>query len=154
VRRACQRRHIWGARLRFGHFVGTVSAEENTYFLRAFEALGITESRRATDPDTQPTMGSKAIMRGIRTVMALRFRSSSSPNGVSRSGLARAAAAGWHFVHAEWMRLHDNQIFRGFVDFLHAELDRVGLTQVDLCRDFFCRAVALELSFFEAAYTR
>jgi thiaminase/transcriptional activator TenA len=40
-----------------------VSAEENTYFLRAFEALGVTETRRAADPDTQPTIGFKAIVR-------------------------------------------------------------------------------------------
>jgi thiaminase/transcriptional activator TenA len=32
-------------------------------------------------------------------------------------------------------------------------LDRVGPARADLCRDFFSRAVALELSFFEAAYT-
>src|SRR5262249_60212832 len=51
------------ARLRFGRFIGMVSAEENTYFLRAFEALGVTESRRGADPDKQPTMGFKAIMR-------------------------------------------------------------------------------------------
>jgi thiaminase len=55
-------------------------------------------------------------------------------------------------VHAEWITLHDNPDFRGFVDFLRAELDRVGPAQADLCRDFFRRAVALELSFFEAAY--
>ena len=40
-----------------------------------------------------------------------------------------------------------------FVDFLRAELDRVGPAQADLCRDFFRRAVALECSFLEAAYT-
>src|SRR5438067_10947923 len=51
------------ARLRFGRFVGVVSAEENTYFLRAFEALGVSEVRRAADPDTQATIGFKAIMR-------------------------------------------------------------------------------------------
>ena len=43
--------------------------------------------------------------------------------------------------------------FRGSVDFLRKELDRVGPVHADLCRDFFSRAVALELSFFEAAYT-
>jgi thiaminase/transcriptional activator TenA len=43
--------------------------------------------------------------------------------------------------------------FLRFVDFLRAELDRVGPAHADLCRDFFSRAVALELSFFEAAYT-
>ncbi|HEY2183616.1 MAG TPA: TenA family protein, partial [Xanthobacteraceae bacterium] len=51
------------ARLRFGRFIGMVSAEENTYFLRAFEALGVTEDRRAAAPDTEPTIGFKAIMR-------------------------------------------------------------------------------------------
>jgi hypothetical protein len=56
-------------------------------------------------------------------------------------------------VHAEWITLHDNSNFRGFVDFLRTELDRVGPAYADLCRDFFSRAVALELSFFEAAYT-
>jgi thiaminase/transcriptional activator TenA len=57
-----------------------------------------------------------------------------------------------NFVHAEWITLHDNPGFRGFVDFLRGELDRVGPARVDLCHDFFRRAVALELSFFEAAY--
>ena len=56
------------------------------------------------------------------------------------------------FVHAEWITLHDNPDFHGFVDFLRAELDRVGPAEADLCCDFFRRAVALELSFFEAAY--
>src|ERR1700682_654731 len=51
------------ARLRFGRFIGMVSGEENTYFLRAFEALGVSEAQRAADPDTQPTAGFKAIMR-------------------------------------------------------------------------------------------
>jgi thiaminase/transcriptional activator TenA len=57
-----------------------------------------------------------------------------------------------NFVHAEWITLHDNPGFRGFVNFLRAKLDRIGPAQEDLCRDFFQRAVALELSFFEAAY--
>jgi thiaminase/transcriptional activator TenA len=47
----------------------------------------------------------------------------------------------------------DNPNFRGFVDFLRTELDRIGPAHADLCRDFFSCAVALELSFFEAAYT-
>ena len=51
------------ARLRFGRFIGLMSGEENTYFLRAFEALSVTEDRRTADPDTQPTAGFKAIMR-------------------------------------------------------------------------------------------
>jgi thiaminase (transcriptional activator TenA) len=144
------------ARLRFGRFIGTMSSEENTYFLRAFEALGVTEARRAADPDTQPTAGFKAIMRE-----AAEARSYAAALSVlvvtewlyldwaSRAPLPLPD----NFVHAEWITLHDNPGFRGFVDFLRAELDRVGPAQADLCRDFFCRAVALELSFFEAAYS-
>src|SRR5947209_13240905 len=45
------------ARLRFGRFIGMVSRDEKTYFLRALEALGVTEDRRAADPDPQPTAG-------------------------------------------------------------------------------------------------
>jgi len=35
---------------------------------------------------------------------------------------------------------------------LRAELDRIGPVEAGLCRDFFRRAVALELAFFDAAY--
>jgi thiaminase/transcriptional activator TenA len=144
------------ARLRFGRFIGMVSAEENTYFLRAFEALGVTEDRRAAAPDTEPTIGFKAIMREAAETRSY------------AAALAVLIVAEWlyldwasrapqplpdNFVHAEWITLHDNPNFRGFVDFLRAELDRVGPAQADLCRDFFHRAVALELAFFEAAYT-
>jgi thiaminase/transcriptional activator TenA len=144
------------ARLRFGRFIGMVSGEENTYFLRAFEALGVTEDRRASDPDTQPTIGFKAIMRE-----AAETRSYTA--ALSVLVVAEWLYLDWasralqprpeNFVHAEWIMLHDNPDFRGFVDFLRAELDRIGPAHEDLCRDFFCRAVALELSFFEAAYT-
>ena len=145
----------FAARLRFGRFIGMVSAEENTYFLRAFEALGVTETRRAADPDTQPTIGFKAIMREAADTRSY------------AAALSVLVVAEWlyldwasrapqplpnNFVHAEWITLHDNPDFRGFVDFLRAELDRVGPAHADLCRDFFSRAVALELSFFEAAY--
>src|ERR1700738_2184437 len=38
------------ARLRFGRFIGMVSGEENTYFLRAFEGRGVTADRSAAEP--------------------------------------------------------------------------------------------------------
>ena len=145
------------ARVRFGRFIGMVSGEENTFFLRAFEALGVTEDRRTADPDTQPTAGFKAIMRE-----AAETRSYAA--ALSVLVVAEWLYLDWasrapqplpvNFVHAEWITLHDNPGFRGFVDFLRAELDRIGPAQEDLCRDFFQRAVALELSFFEARLPR
>jgi thiaminase/transcriptional activator TenA len=85
----------FAARLRFGRFVGMVSAEENTYFLRAFEALGVTETRRAADPDTQPTIRFKAIMReAADTQLCGRaFGPRGGRMAVSRLGLPRIAAA-------------------------------------------------------------
>jgi len=143
------------ARLRFGRFIGMVSGEENTYFLRAFEALGVTEDRRAADPDTRASAGFKAIMRE-----AAETRSYAAV--LSVLVVTEWLYLDWasrapkllpdNFVHAEWITLHDNPNFRVFVDFLRAELDRVGPLQSDLCRDFFRRTVSLELSFFDAAY--
>src|ERR1700736_4077282 len=143
------------ARLRFARFIGMVSGEENTYFLRAFEALGVTEVRRAADPDTQPTAGFKAIMR--EAAQTRRYAAALSVLVVAEwlylDWASRAPKPlPNNFVHAEWITLHDNPGFRGFVDFLRAELDPIGPAQEDLCRDFFQRAVALEFSFFEGAY--
>jgi thiaminase/transcriptional activator TenA len=143
------------AKLRFGRFIGMVSSEENTYFLRAFKALGVDEYRRATEPDTQPTAGFKAIMREAAETR-------SYAGALSVLVVAEWLYLDWasrapqpfpdNFVHAEWITLHDNPEFRDFVGFLRAELDRIGPAQAELCRDFFRRAVALELSFFQGAY--
>jgi thiaminase/transcriptional activator TenA len=145
----------FAAKLRFGHFIGSVSSEENTYFLRAFKALGVTEDRRAVDPDTPPTVGFKAIMR--EAAQTRNYAAALSVlvvtewlylDWASRAPSRRPD----NFVHAEWIALHDSPGLRGFVDFLRSELDRVSPAEADLCRDFFRRAVTLELSFFDAAY--
>jgi thiaminase/transcriptional activator TenA len=121
-----------------------------------FQALGITEERRAADPDTQATAAFKAIMREAAETRS--YAAALSVLVVTEwlyldwaSRAPRPLPA--NFVRAEWIMLHDSPSLRAFVDFLRAELDRVGPAQTDLCRDFFGRAVALELSFFEAAYT-
>lgn len=143
------------ARLRLAQFAGMISSDENTYFLRAFEALGIDAQARAAIPDTAPTAGFKAIMReaaGTRSYAA----------ALAVLNVAEWLYLDWamrapqplpeNFVHAEWITLHDNPFFREFVDFLRAELDRVGPAEEALARDFFQRAVQLELAFFDAAY--
>jgi hypothetical protein len=73
-----------------------VSDEENTYFLRAFEALGVTELRRAADPDTQPTAGFKAIMLEAAQTRSYCRRAFGPRRGrvaLSRLGLPRVEAA-------------------------------------------------------------
>jgi thiaminase (transcriptional activator TenA) len=145
----------FAAKLRFGRFIGAVSSEENTYFLRAFTALGVSEERRATDPDTPATAGFKAIMREAA-------QTHSYAAAVAVLAVTEWLYLDWatcapkplpaNFVHAEWIALHDNPALRDFVTFLRTELDRIGPAEADLCRDLFLRAVALELAFFDAAY--
>jgi thiaminase (transcriptional activator TenA) len=144
------------ARLQFGRFIGMASSEENTYFLRAFEALGVTEERRTTDPDTEATGGFKAIMREAAETRnyAVALSVLVVTEWLYLDWASRAPRPlPQNFVHAEWIGLHDNPTLRGFVDFLRAELDRIGSAQADRCRDFFGRTVGLELAFFDAAYT-
>lgn len=143
------------ARLRFGRFAGMICSEENTYFLRSFESLGVSHEQRSTVADTQPTAGFKAIMQeatATRDYVAI---------------LAVLNVAEWlyyewartlqgplpeSFVHAEWIALHDNPAFAEFVEFLRSELDRLGPGSEETARDFFGRATDLELEFFDAVY--
>ena len=143
------------ARLRFGRFAGMVAGEENTYFLRAFEALGVSELQRESTPDKEPTKGFQAIMREAAATRS--YAASLSVLTVAEwlyyewaAGTSRALPES--FVHAEWVTLHDNPDFNDFVAFLRSELDRVGPRHADVCHDFFSRAVALELEFFNVAY--
>jgi thiaminase/transcriptional activator TenA len=143
------------ARLRFGRSAGYIAGEENTYFLRAFEALGVGEAERAGTPDAPSTAGFDALMR------------EAAESRCYAACLSVLCVAEWlyldwamraprplptNFVHEEWITLHDNADFRVFVGFLRDELDRVGPEQAAVCADFFARAVRLERRFLDEAY--
>jgi hypothetical protein len=51
----------------------------------------------------------------------------------NRSGENRPQPRPENFVYAEWIMLHDNPDFRGFVDFLRGELDRSAPRRRFLC---------------------
>lgn len=142
------------SRLRLGRFLGMVCSDENDYFIRSFAALGIGEERHAI-PDAVPTAGFKALMKE-----AAATRSYAAIMAVLN--VAEGLYLDWaqrldgpmpqNFIHAEWIELHDNPFFVDFVNFLKTELDRVGPQEAEIARDFFKRAVDLELAFFNAAY--
>lgn len=143
------------ARLRLGRFAGMISGEENTYFLRAFEALGVSPEQREQPQDTLPTAGFKAIMREAAA-------SRSYAAALAVLNVAEWLYLDWatkapqplpdNFVHAEWITLHDNPAFSEFVAFLRDELDRVGPRHAAVTTDFFLRSVELERAFFDAIY--
>ncbi|WP_313294673.1 TenA family protein [Pseudomonas sp.] len=145
----------FAARLCLGRFAGMISSEENTYFLRAFEALGVSPEQRATPADTAPTAGFKAIMQEAAATRS--YAAALAVLNVAEGLYLDWASAAPkplpdNFVHAEWITLHDNPAFCDFVAFLQAELDRVGPQHAALASDFYRRSVALELAFFDAVY--
>lgn len=146
----------FAARLTFARFGGMIAGEENTYFERSFEALGVSRETRDETPDSAPTAGFKAIMREAAErrsyAAALSVLCVAEWSYLEWAGRADGANPP-SFVHAEWITLHDNPAFRDLVAFLRVELDRVGPADDALSHDLFTRAVALERAFFDAAYT-
>lgn len=145
------------ARLRYAQFAGLISSDENTYFLRALEALGVTEEQRRSTPDTAPTTGFIQIM--DRAAHSQNYPAIVAVLTVTewlyQDWAARApqehSSDSW-FVHTEWVDLHRNPAFDAFVSFLCSELDRVGPQDPDAAADYFRATVDLELDFFNAVY--
>jgi thiaminase/transcriptional activator TenA len=147
------------SRIRFTQFAAMITSDENTYFLRAFDALGVPGAERRAPIITAPTSGFQTLMR------------EAAATGDYASCLAVLTVAEWlyldwadrpssplpaDFVHAEWITLHNNDGFRSFVTWLRGELDRVGAACAEPSRAsaaaFFRRAVKLERAFFDHIY--
>ncbi|RDI70940.1 TenA family protein [Halopelagius longus] len=144
---------------RLAEFLGTLTAEENDYFERSFEALGVPESAYADPTTTKTTRAFEDLLRRAGT------------EGGYAEALAVLVPAEWvylawadavrdespsRFYLAEWIDLHANEEFEAFVAWLRAELDREGEAASSRRRRrlerLFRRTVELEVAFFESAY--
>ena len=142
-------------RLRLSQFIGEVAGDENTYFLRSFEELGVSEEQRDNTPDTAACAGFTGLMRE-----AAETRSYAAALGVLV--VAEWLYLDWatnapekrpeSFVHNEWIELHDYPEFHDLVEFLRSEVDRVGPANREVVEEYFGHAVALELDFFNNSY--
>jgi thiaminase/transcriptional activator TenA len=145
------------AQSRLVDFLGTLTAEENDYFERAFDALGVPEEAY-TDPETT------AATRALRDLLGRAGR------GGYAETLSVLVPAEWIYLSwasafendpdrvylAEWVDLHANPGFESFVAWLRTELDREGAAASPRRRRrldrLFSRTVELETAFFESAY--
>ncbi|MBS7539021.1 TenA family protein [Ancylobacter lacus] len=148
------------SRIRFAQFAAMITSDENTYFQRAFDALGVPAQERdapTLSPVTaafQELMHDAAQSRDYGCCLAVL----SVAEGIYLDWADRPGAAlPPDFLHAEWITLHNNDGFRAFVGWLHAELDRVGDTlstqQAEVVGKYFTRAVQLERAFFDHIFT-
>jgi thiaminase (transcriptional activator TenA) len=147
------------ARMVHARQLGVLAGEENTYFQRSFDSLGVPGPERAAPELLPPTAGFIHLMR----------EAGSSRDYVSC--LAVLTVAEWLYLDwarrapgplpadppaREWIELHDNPPFTAWVDFLRGELDRLApqlsTAALDRCRRMFAKATRLEREFFEAVY--
>ena len=143
-------------------FAGMVTSDENTYFLRSFDMLGVPEEQRLTPELTAPTKAFQQLMH--EAAQSLNYA-----NCMAVLAVAEGIYLDWadqpakkhlpmpeRFEHAEWIVLHANDFFRGFVGWLRGELDRIGPTldetQKAEATHYFQRAVKLERQFFDHVY--
>ena len=119
----------YASRLAIAGSIAVVTSEENTYFQRAFDALGVGESDRISPRLHDATVTFRELMndtnaRGsyaeVLTVLVVAEWS------YLEWAVRAPATLPENFVHAEWITLHNNPEFRRWVDWLCGELDRVG----------------------------
>lgn len=138
-------------------FLGLISGPENTYFLRAIEALG---------GQAEPPAPAHPVTAGFQGLM-----SKAAQSGRYEQMLAVLVVAEWSYLdwatpHAdkaddlpfwfgEWITLHSGEGFEGVVAYLRSQLDAVwpGLTAEEqrAVEATFAHATQLERAFFDAA---
>ncbi len=149
------------AKSRLSAFLALLTSEENDYFLRSFDALGV-------PAETYETAAQGPVTRAFADLLL-----TSSGKGSYAEGLTCLLCAEWcyltwgrreaqkprpeKFYLAEWIDLHAVSGFEDFVDWIRAELDEIGpalspLKQETLA-ELFTRMSMLEDAFFEAAWT-
>ena len=149
-------------RVTLSQFAAMITSDENTYFLRSFDALGVPEPERLAPSLTPQTQAFQQLMH--EAAQSLNYA-----NCIAVLAVAEGLYLDWadqpakqqlplpaRFEHAEWITLHANDFFRGFVAWLRSELDRVGPALSDAARaeaaGYFQRAVQLERQFFDHVY--
>jgi len=145
------------AKGRLADFLGTLTDEENDYFERSFDALGVPKADR-TGPSLTPTtrafrdlLGRAAREGGYAETLAVLVPA----EWIYRAWAGVEDADPERFYLAKWIALHDNPAFDETVAWLRTELDREGAAaaparQRRLAR-LFERTVELEVAFFDAA---
>ena len=144
------------AMARLSNFLAAVTSDENTYFQRSFEALGVAPADY-TAPPLHP------VTRQFLEAMANVGRNGTYGEIMATLlpaewiyltwGEAQAAKAPEPFYFGEWVTLHANPDFRAFVMWLKDETDRAAAKSDQAGREAmskrFAEMVRLEVAFFD-----
>ncbi len=145
------------ARTELAGILEVLGTDEDDYFARAFDALGVPAADRS-DPELHPTTRAFVDLLG-RAAREGGYAESLSvllPVEWVYADWAGAVDPPEPFHLREWVALHDDESFHSFVDWLRTEFDEACVDLSDRRTErvaaLFERAVALEVAFFDAAY--
>lgn len=141
-------------------FLAVITGAENTYFLRSFDALDVSDAQWQNAEVAAPTKafqglmaqaaasGNYAQMLAVLVVAEWVYLTWATPKNPPATKLP--------FYFAEWVTLHAGAGFEGVVEYLRSQLDQVW-DQLDTAaqkdvEETFCKAVQLERDFFDAAW--
>ena len=147
------------ARITLSRFLAAVTGEENTYFLRSFEALGVEEASLAETAPNAPTRAFQEIMLGaaeggdyadvLSVLLPVEWVYLTWAQAVADKKPGR-------FYLREWIELHSIPAFADFVGWLREEMDREGAAlppeRQEKLACAFRRIAEQEVAFFDAAY--
>ena len=149
------------AKAELSAFLAAVTSDENTYFQRSFEALGVA-------PADYETPELHKVTQQFIAAMDLAGREGSYGEILATLlpaewiylswAEAQAEKAPEPFYFGEWVSLHANPAFRAFVMWLKAECDRTAAAAEErerrLMAQRFSAMVRLEVDFFDIFYAR
>lgn len=142
-------------------FLADVTSQENSYFLRSFQALGVTNEQWENEMPSQATLGFQRLIQEATSDACHYGEALATLLAAEWSYLTWATALGPErpqaFYFAEWIDLHAIPEFQSFVGWLRDETDRVGRDadrelQENMARRF-CSMMELEVAFFDDAYS-
>lgn len=146
-------------RIPLAQFLGMVTSEENTYFQRSFNALGVADADRSGPSLRAPTRGFHQVV--AEAVAAEGYAETLAPLVVFEwlyldwASAVADSRPEKPFLR-EWIHLHANAEFAAFVEWLRGQLDRDGAglapARQAAVAALFQRTVDLEKAFFEEAY--
>ena len=147
------------AKKRLAGFLGVLTSDENDYFRRAFDAVGVGPEERSRPALSPVTAALRALMleAGEAGTYADVLSAVVPAEWVYLTwGLARAEARPPQPHYREWIELHSTPAFADFVAWLRAELDRqaeaLPAPERQRIEERFRRVVRLEVEFFDQAY--
>lgn len=152
-------------------FLAVITGQENTYFERSFEALGVSKEERSNTPDAEVTQKFCKLMRdtaqsqNLEEMLAVIVVCEWAYLSWGQAVLAAEAENGVvvsreDFCTCEWVDLHSGPAFESVIEYLRGLLDREGQKlkdagahdKLEVCEKRFLEAVQLEEDFFVFAY--